>query len=269
FSHKGTFGHALIIAGSKGMAGASVLSAKAALRSGAGLVTVHGPECNRTIVQTSIPEAIFQSDTSNDFISEVNDIENYNSITIGPGIGTAKETAIMLENLIKQLKKPCILDADALNIIGQHNHLLQLIPHNSIFTPHPKEFERMFGSSNSSYERMLKAQKMAQQLQIIIVLKGSHTLISTPDGKLYFNITGNSGMATAGSGDVLTGILAGLLAQGYSPEETAKIGVYIHGYAGDLALKSESEESLIAGDIICHLGETFQSLKADKKLPNR
>lgn len=264
FSHKGTFGHALIVAGSKGMAGASVLSAKAALRSGAGLVTVHGPECNRTIVQTAIPEAIFQPDTSNDFISEVNDIGSYNAIAIGPGIGTGKETAIMLENLLKRAEKPCILDADALNIIWQHNHLLQLIPKNSILTPHPKEFERMFGSSNSSYERMLKAQKMSQQLQIIIVLKGAHTLIATPDGKLYFNTTGNCGMATAGSGDVLTGILVGLLAQGYSPEDTARIGVFIHGYAGDLALKTESEESLIAGDIISRLGESFRFIKSSE-----
>jgi len=269
FSHKGTFGHALIISGSKGMAGASVLSARAALRSGVGLVTIHGPECNRLIVQTAIPEAIFQSDASNDFISEVDNIENYSAIAIGPGIGTVKETALMLENMTKGLEKPCIFDADALNIIGQHNHLLQLIPHNSIFTPHPKEFERLFGPCSSSYERMLKAQKMSQQLKIIIVLKGTHTLISTPDGKLHFNTTGNAGMATAGSGDVLTGILAGLLAQGYSPEDTAKIGVFIHGYAGDLALKAESEESLIAGDIICHLGEAFQSIKVDKKLSNR
>lgn len=267
FSHKGTFGHALIIAGSKGMAGASVLSAKAALRSGAGLVTVHGPECNRTIIQTAIPEAIFQSDSSNDFISEVSDIENYNAIAIGPGIGMAKETANMLEYLIKRLEKPCILDADALNIIGQHNHLLQLIPKNSILTPHPKEFERLFGPSNSSYERMLKAQKMAQQLQIIIILKGAHTLIATPDGKLFFNTTGNSGMATAGSGDVLAGILAALLAQGYSPEETAKLGVFIHGYAGDLALKTQSGESMIAGDLICHLGETFKAIKTSKETP--
>ena len=261
FAHKGTFGHALIITGSKGMAGASVLSARAALRSGAGLVTIHGPECNRLIVQTAIPEAIFMSDNSTDFVSEVENIENYSAIAIGPGIGTEKETTFLLENLLRESTKSCIFDADALNIIGQHNHLLQLIPKNSIFTPHPKEFERMFGSCNSSYERMLKAQRMSQQLKITIILKGAHTLIATPDGKLSFNTTGNSGMATAGSGDVLTGILAGLLAQGYSPEETAKLGVFIHGYAGNLTLQNESEESLIAGDIICNLGATFRTLK--------
>jgi len=261
FSHKGTFGHAFIVAGSKGMAGASVLSASAALRIGAGLVTVHGPECNRTIVQTAIPEAIFQSDIQTDFISEVQKVEKYNAIAIGPGIGTREETAVMIENLLKELDKPCILDADALNIVSLEKDLLKLIPKNSLLTPHPKEFERLFGKCNSSYERMIKAQKVAQDYELIIVLKGAHTIIALPDGKLFFNSTGNAGMATAGSGDVLTGILAGLLAQGYTPEETAQIGVFLHGRAGDLALVNESEESLIAGDIICHIDEAFRSLK--------
>jgi len=253
FSHKGTFGHALIVAGSKGMAGASVLAAKAALRSGVGLVTVHGPECNRIITQTAIPEAIFQSDLTT--------IDRYNAIAIGPGIGTHAETAAILRDLLTKTDKPCILDADALNIISQQNDLLQLIPKYSILTPHPKEFERLFGVSNSSYERMLKAQESAKLYGVYIILKGAHTLIATPDGMLYFNSTGNSGMATAGSGDVLTGILAGLLAQGYSPEEVAKIGVFLHGRAADLALEDESKESLIAGDIIDRLGKAFKSVR--------
>jgi hydroxyethylthiazole kinase-like uncharacterized protein yjeF len=265
FSHKGTFGHALIVAGSKGMAGASVLSSKAALRSGAGLVTVHGPECNRTIVQTAVPEVIFQTDSGSNIIKILPSIENYNAIAIGPGIGTHIETANMLIKFLGNADKPCILDADALNIISQNKELLKFIPRYSILTPHPKEFERLFGTCNSSYERIMKAQEMAKRLQLIIILKGAHTLIATPDGKMYFNSSGNSGMATAGSGDVLTGILAGLLAQGYSPEETAKIGVFVHGYAGDLALKTESEESLIAGDIICNLGETFKSIKSSEQ----
>jgi NAD(P)H-hydrate epimerase len=262
FSHKGTFGHAFIVAGSRGMAGASVLASKAALRSGAGLVTVHGPCCNRTIVQTAVPEVIFQSDENKNVITQLLSTESYNAIAIGSGIGTSAETADMLEIFLKQQDKPCILDADALNIIGQHPNLLELIPTNSILTPHPKEFERLLGEScKTGYERVLKASEMAQKLRVIIVLKGAHTLIATPDGKMYFNSTGNSGMSTAGSGDVLTGILAGLLAQGYSPEETAKLGVYIHGFAGDFALKNESEESMIASDIICKLGEIFQTLK--------
>jgi NAD(P)H-hydrate epimerase len=266
FSHKGTFGHALIVAGSRGMAGASVLASKAALRSGAGLVTVHGPRCNRTIVQTAIPEVIFHTDENKNIVTQLPTTENYTAIAIGPGTGTNAETARMLEQFLKLQKTPCILDADALNIIGQQPDILKLIPKNSILTPHPKEFERLLGEScKNSFDRMQKASEMAQKQGLIIILKGAHTLIATPNGNMYFNSTGNSGMATAGSGDVLTGILAGLLAQGYSPEETAKLGVYIHGFAGDLALKAESEESLIAGDIINKLGDAFRILQLQEQ----
>ena len=261
FSHKGTYGHVLIISGSKGMAGASVLSSKAALRSGAGLVTVHGPAANRIIVQTANPEVIFRSDTSDDMIRDVDLIETYTSVAIGPGIGTHKETASMLDKFIAKLNKPCVFDADALNIISQHKDLLKQLPRNSILTPHPKEFERLFGKSNSSYELLLKAQQASKEYELIIILKGAHTTISTSEGNTFFNSTGNSGMATAGSGDVLTGILAGLLAQGYTAEDASKMGVYIHGLAGDLALTKESKESLIAGDIIDSLGQSFRTIK--------
>jgi NAD(P)H-hydrate epimerase len=257
FSHKGTFGHALIVAGSQGMAGASVLSAKAALRSGAGLVTVHGPECNRLIVQTAIPEAIFQSD----LVSETKSTQTYNAVAIGPGLGTQTETTKMLRNLLTKMNKPCVLDADALNIISQHRDLLPLIPKYSILTPHPKEFDRLFGVSTSSYARMMKAQENANLYGLLIVLKGANTLIAAPDTRLYFNSTGNSGMATAGSGDVLTGILVGLLAQGYSSEDAAKIGVFLHGRAGDLVLETESKESLVSGDIIDRLGKAYKSIR--------
>lgn len=260
FSHKGTFGHAVIIAGSKGMAGASVLAAKAALRSGAGLVTVHGPKCNRVIVQSTIPEAMFVADKNKNSITVISDNEIKNTVAVGPGIGTHPVTEELLRYLLSKLNKPCVLDADALNIIAENKDLLEKIPTGSILTPHPKEFERLFGFSNSAYKRMLKAQEMAQKLGVIIVLKGAHTLVATPSGNLHFNSTGNPGMATAGSGDVLTGILAGLLVQGYSPEETAKLGVFIQGRAGDLALETESQESLNAGDIINRLGKAFQSI---------
>jgi NAD(P)H-hydrate epimerase len=259
FSHKGTFGHALIVAGSKGMAGASVLSSKAAMRTGVGLVTVQGPECNRIIVQSSNPEVIFQSDIQSDVISAVPNTDKFNAIAIGPGIGTSPETTEMLRTLLSNLKVPCILDADALNIISKNLELLELVPENSILTPHPKEFERIFGESTTSYHRMIKAQEAALRYKIFIILKGAHTLIVSPDGHFYFNSTGNSGMATAGSGDVLTGILAGLLAQGYNPEEAAKLGVFIHGRSGDLALENQSKESLIATDIIDNLGKAFKS----------
>ena len=265
FSHKGTFGHALIVAGSKGMAGASVLSALAALRSGAGLVTVHGPADNRTIVQTSIPEVIFKSDTAGEIISHIDSPELYSAIAIGPGIGTHPVTSGMLHEFLIKINNPCVIDADALNIISKQKDLLQHIPKNSIISPHPKEFERLFGECNSSYERMLKAQKASKIYGIIIILKGANTLIAIPTGKLYFNSTGNSGMATAGSGDVLTGILVGLLAQGYSPEEAALTGVFLHGRAGDLALGHESKESLLAGDIISCLGDSFKSIRKNNQ----
>lgn len=260
FSHKGTFGHVFIVAGSTGMAGASVLSSKAALRSGAGLVTVHGPECNRTIVQTAVPEVIFETDYKNNFSSKIPGIKSYNAIAVGPGIGTENETAFMLEQFLKLNKKPCILDADALNIISQRKELLRILTKNSLLTPHPKEFDRLFGKCENSVERMKKAVEKAQELGVIIILKGAHTLIATPDGMLFFNSTGNSGMATAGSGDVLTGLLTGLLAQGYTPEETAKLGVFLHGRAADLALKDQSVESLIASDIIQYFGDAFCSI---------
>ena len=253
FSHKGSFGHALIIAGNNGMAGASVLAAKAALRSGAGLVTVFGPECNRIIVQTAIPEAIFKT--------TLTATANYNAIAIGPGIGTQTESAEILKDILSQINKSCILDADALNIISQQNDLLKLVPEGSIITPHPKEFDRLFGTSNSTSQRISKAQENAKKYKIYIILKGAHSLIATPSGQLIFNSTGNPGMSTAGSGDVLTGILAGLLAQGYSVEETATTGVFLHGRAGDIALEHESEESLIAGDVISCLGKAFKLLK--------
>jgi ADP-dependent NAD(P)H-hydrate dehydratase / NAD(P)H-hydrate epimerase len=260
FSHKGTFGHALILAGSKGMAGASILSSKAALRSGAGLVTVHGPECNRIIVQSAAPEVIFSSDIESDFISRLPSTESFNAIAIGPGIGTKSKTGEALKQFIKTTQHPCILDADALNIISHYKEIYFFIPKSSILTPHPKEFDRLFGVSQNTFERISKASAMAQKMGVIIILKGAHTLIATPDGNHFFNSTGNPGIATAGSGDVLTGMLAGLLAQGYSPEEAAKLGVFLHGLAGDLALNDQSEESLIAGDIICNIYEAFRSL---------
>ncbi len=261
FSHKGTFGHTLIVAGKKGMAGAALLSAKAALRSGTGLVTVHSASKNRTILQSSAPEIIFISDSETDYVSKVDSIDSYNSMAIGPGIGTHPKTAEMLKNTFLHTNIPYVVDADALNIIASNNELLELIPKNSIITPHPKEFERLFGLSNNSYERLLKAQNVAIKYQIIIVLKGAHTLIATPEGKLFFNSTGNSGMATAGMGDVLTGIIAGLLAQGYNAENAAKIAVFLHGTAADIAIETESEESLISSDLITCIGKAFKSIR--------
>lgn len=253
FSHKGTFGHSLIWAGKKCMAGAAVLAAKAALRSGAGLVSVHSVEENRVILQTAVPEAIF--------LSEISDLKPFSSLAFGPGLGTDPETAEMLSEMLETIKIPCILDADALNIISQHKNFFDLIPPKSILTPHPKEFDRLFGESENSAERLRLAIKKAKEHDIYIVLKGADTIISTPEGKLFVNSTGNPGMSVGGSGDVLTGIIAGLFAQGYSPEESSVFGVFIHGLAGDLCLESESVESLLPSDVISNLGKAYHFIK--------
>ncbi len=258
FSHKGTYGHALIFAGSRDMAGAAVLSSVAALRSGAGLVTVHSASCNRIILQTAVPEVIFESDNNEHCISEFRDLTKFNAIAIGPGIGQTGETSFFLKSILSAYSNPIVLDADALNLIAA-NDLPHLIPENSILTPHPKEFERLFGKSTNSYDRLQKASTIAQTHKIIIILKGAHTQIFMPDGKIYFNSTGNAGMATAGSGDVLTGIMAGLLAQGYQPQDAALTGVFLHGLAADLI--PETEETMLASDIIRGLKLAFRTLR--------
>ena len=261
FSHKGTFGHLGIIAGSKGMAGASILVSKAALRAGVGLVTLHGPESNRCILQNVAPEVIYEADKHQDCVTEFYHTDRYDAIAIGPGLGTRTLTVDMMNHLLKHIRVPIILDADALNIIAAHDHLLNQVPPGSIITPHPGEFDRLCGSSTDSAIRLEKAINLASRFRLYVVLKGAFTRIVCPDGKVYINSTGNPGMATAGSGDVLTGIIGALLAQEYESEFAAVIGVYIHGLAGDLALEEQSEESLMAGDIIEKLGRAFKSLK--------
>ncbi|HEY6064494.1 MAG TPA: NAD(P)H-hydrate dehydratase, partial [Chitinophagaceae bacterium] len=261
FAHKGNFGHALLVAGSYGKIGAAVLSAKACLRSGAGLLTVHIPKCGYEILQGKVPEAMVETDFNSSFNTRIDDdLTNYKTIGIGPGIGTASETNAMLKKIFDTYRNPVVLDADALNIIAAQKDLFKLIPAGSILTPHPKEFERLFGKSANDFERIELAQQKANELNCVIVLKGHHTLITTATGRCFFNSTGNAGMATAGSGDVLTGLLTGLLAQGYSSIETAILGVYLHGLAGEFAAREFSMEAMIAGDIIKSLGAAFSSL---------
>jgi NAD(P)H-hydrate epimerase len=260
FAHKGNFGHALLVAGSRGKMGAAVLSAKACLRSGAGLLTAHIPSCGEIIMQTAFPEAMSKMDAAVDFISDVGDISGYSAIGIGPGIGLRKETAGALFRLFENKEKPFVVDADAINLLSQHEYLWEALPPNSILTPHPKEFDRLAGNSADTSERIQKAISLAQKKQCYIVLKGYNTAICTPDGECYINPTGNPGMATAGSGDVLTGIILGLLAQSYSPLHAALAGVFLHGLSGDIAAGQNSEESLIAGDIIAYLGAAFKKI---------
>ena len=263
FAYKNTFGHALVVAGSRGKMGAAVLAAKACLRSGAGLATVHLPACGETIVQTAVPEAMIRTDREKDFIAEVDDLESFSSIGIGPGIGTSPLTQLALEKLLRHSNKPMVLDADALNILSLRPEWMKLIPENSILTPHVGELDRLSGKSSSAYERLEKARRMAAELRCILVLKGAFTAVCLPDGTVHFNSSGNPGMATAGSGDVLTGLLTGLLAQSYPPAEAAIVGVFLHGCAGDRAAEKLSQHSLMAGDIIDFIGEAFGDLKPE------
>ena len=257
FSHKGTFGHALLVAGSYGKMGAAVLAAKACLRSGVGLLTVHVPQEGVQVMQTAVPEAMCDADAQKHVCSAVENFARFDVIGAGPGLGQEAITATMLQQLFSH-GKPMVLDADALNIISTHRGFLEKIPSRSILTPHPKEFERLFGKTNSDFERTELAAERAQVLGLVIVLKGHRTFIATPSGKTYFNSTGNAGMATGGTGDVLTGILTGLLAQQYPPEDAAVLGVYWHGLAGDLAAKIQTPESLIASDIPAFMGQALR-----------
>jgi hydroxyethylthiazole kinase-like uncharacterized protein yjeF len=257
FSHKGTYGHALLIAGSYGMMGAAVLASKACLRAGAGLVTVHIPRKGYDILQSAVPEAIVSLDPSDERFSEPPVLASYSAVGAGPGIGTTPVVEHALENLLQNCSKPLVIDADALNLIAAHKEWLERIPANSILTPHPKEFERLAGKSATGYDRLMKQIEFARDRKVILVLKGANTSIAMPDGTCYFNSTGNPGMATGGSGDVLTGMILSLLAQGYETYDAARTGVYLHGLAGDLAACSAGRNSLIASDITEHIGSAF------------
>ncbi|HEV7621652.1 MAG TPA: NAD(P)H-hydrate dehydratase [Flavisolibacter sp.] len=258
FAHKGNFGHALIIAGSYGKIGAAVLCVKACLHSGTGLVSCLLPQCGYSIMQTAAPEAMVIVDQNEKYVESLPDvIDQYSAIGAGPGSGTADETQKLMAFLIKRYHNPLVIDADALNSLSYQKELLQLLPANSILTPHPKEFDRLFGEHANDFERIEKAKLKSAALKIVIVLKGHHTLITTPDGRLFFNNTGNAGMAKGGSGDVLTGIITAFAAQKYTSVEAAILGVYIHGLAGDLAAGALSQEAMAATDIIHYLSKAF------------
>lgn len=260
FSHKGTYGHALLIAGSYGKMGAAILAAHAALRSGVGLLHVHIPKVGYSIIQTALPEAMLSIDRYENYFSDIPELSMYNAIGIGPGLGTQHQSQMALKLLIQQYPRPMVMDADALNILAENKTWLAFLPAYSIFTPHPKEFERLAGKWKDDFERLKKQREFAEKFQMVVVLKGAYTSICTPQGDCYFNSTGNPGMATAGSGDVLTGILTSLLAQGYASVEAAILGVYLHGLAGDIAARKLSEEAMIAGDIVANLGRAFKKL---------
>ncbi|MBR1548122.1 MAG: NAD(P)H-hydrate dehydratase [Prevotella sp.] len=261
FAHKGQMGHALIIAGSYCMAGAAILATKAALRSGCGKVTVNSPKRNIPILQMSVPEAVIQGTGEDTIFAEATDTDGFDAMGIGPGLGQSEQTSIAVIAQLRRSQCPVVADADALNILANHRAWLQQLPKGIILTPHPKELDRLEGHSADSYERLSKASNLAKRLQGIVILKGHYTAICLPDGSILFNPTGNAGMATAGSGDVLTGILTSLLARGYKPREASILGVYLHGLAGDLAAQELGEESLMASDITRHLPQAFRRLR--------
>ena len=252
-SHKGTYGHALLIAGSTGKTGAALLASESCLRSGVGLLTTHLPKSAMLPLQVYLPEAMISPDKSDNCFSQIPDLQPYNAVGVGPGLGKAEETVNALKHLIQEAKVPMVLDADALNIISENKTWLAFLPERTIITPHPKEFERLFGKTANSQQRLELQREMSVKHKIIIVLKGSGTTTMLPDGRCFVNTTGNPGMATAGSGDVLTGIILSLLAQRYTPEEAAIIGVFMHGRAGDKAAEKLGMESMIAGDIVKNL----------------
>jgi ADP-dependent NAD(P)H-hydrate dehydratase / NAD(P)H-hydrate epimerase len=260
FSHKGTYGHALLIGGSSGKAGAAVLMTRACLRSGAGLVTTHIPACNYEIQQVSAPEAMASVDPEEKECSRLPALGPFTALAAGPGMGTGPGAAALLKHLIQEARVPLLLDADALNLLAENPTWMAFLPPGTVLTPHPGEFARLAGKSRDSFERLEKARELSTRFGLYIVLKGAFTLISSPSGKAYFNPSGNPGMAGGGSGDVLTGILAGLLAQGYPPLEACLLGTYIHGRAGDHAAAESGYEALTAGDIIQHLGKAFLEL---------
>lgn len=258
FAHKGNYGHALLIGGSYGKMGAIVLTASACLRSGAGLTTAFIPRCGYTVMQTSLPEAMTLTDNDESMITEIpGELDNYSVIGLGPGMGTNKQTREAIGKLLKAFSKPMVIDADGLNSLALQPEYIPALTPGSIITPHPKEFDRLFGNSENDFERISLAEKKAKELKIIIVLKGHHSLIAVPDGSCYFNNTGNSGMAKGGSGDVLTGIITAFCAKGYDPPDAAILGVYLHGLAGDLAANALSKEAMLARDIITFLSQAF------------
>ncbi|WP_338876774.1 NAD(P)H-hydrate dehydratase [Spirosoma sp. SC4-14] len=255
FSNKGSFGHALLLVGSYGKIGAAVLAARACLRSGVGLLSVQVPQCGYDVIQTAVPEAMCRADEDPKVLTGYSIVEgpepaDYSTVGIGPGIGKAPDTLKMLRDLLPTLKKPIVLDADALNLLSENRALLNKIPPHSILTPHPKEFERLTRKWENDYEKLTILRDFAKTYNVVVVLKGAYSAVATPDGDVHFNSTGNPGLSTGGTGDVLTGVLTALLAQGYDPVEAAVLGVFAHGLAGDKAAEQRGPIGMIASDVI-------------------
>lgn len=263
FAHKGTYGHALIISGSMGKSGAAILAGRGCLRSGVGLLTLHVPKSVFKLMPVAVPEAMYSGDSDWDCFTDSISTEKYDAIGVGCGIGTSSDTAKALKLLIQGYRNATVFDADAINILAANKTWMDFISPESIFTPHPREFERLVGKSTNQFERLQMQIDFAKRYHIYLLVKGRFTSIACPDGTCYFNTTGNPGMATAGSGDVLAGIITGLLAQGFSSKEACIGGVYLHGLAGDFASFKETQQSMIASDIIACMGDAFRELASE------
>ncbi|GAA3572513.1 NAD(P)H-hydrate dehydratase [Snuella lapsa] len=259
FSHKGQFGHSLIIGGSYGKIGAVTLACKGALSAGSGLVTAYIPKCGYTALQASLPEAMVITDTDKNCISNINVAMQPSVVGLGVGMGTDSKTLKAFEAFLKENKSPLVLDADGLNMLAQHTALLKMLPAQTVLTPHPKELERLIGVWKDDFDKLEKVKAFAHTYNVIVVIKGAHT-ITISNNKLYVNTTGNPGLATAGSGDVLTGIITGLISQGYAPLEATVFGVYLHGKAADIAVGKYGYQSLLASHVIDYLGAAYLDL---------
>lgn len=260
FASKADYGHAALVAGNSGMMGAATFAASGALRAGAGKVTVHGPQSGCDIMQMRVPEAMYNGNAGRQCITDMNLDRHYDAVGIGPGIGTDPATIDALEKLLKTSSQPLVLDADALNCISIRPALLNHIPHLSVITPHPGEFDRLFGKNPTDESRLHKAVEMSRHYNLLIVLKGHYTALVRPDGKIYFNSSGTPALATPGSGDVLTGIITGLMAQRYKPEVSALLGVYLHGLAGEIASRTHGQYGVLASDIADNVGVAIREI---------
>ena len=261
FSHKGSYGHALLLAGSKGKSGSALLASKACLRSGAGLLTLHSTKDTLNALLTYLPEAMSNEDAHSDHLSEVIHPENYEALAFGPGVGLHEDTQLVLKKILNYYNGSMVIDADGLNILSENKTWLNFLRPETILTPHPKEFERLTEKHADDFERLKAAKHFSLKYNCIVILKGAHSAIAMPDGNVFFNSSGNPGLAKGGSGDGLTGIILGLLARGYSPPQAALIGTFVHGYAADLCTKKKSEESLLVSDVIEMLPKAFKKIE--------
>ncbi|MDT0685831.1 NAD(P)H-hydrate dehydratase [Autumnicola psychrophila] len=267
-SHKGNYGHVLVVGGSYGKIGSIVLATTAALRTGAGLSTVFIPKCGYEIVQTALPEAMVLTDANYEMLTDIKTDVDADVICFGMGVGRDKGTVEAFKELLKDTKKPMVIDADGLNILSEYNELLQHLPENTILTPHPKELQRLIGEWKDDFDKIKKVQEFINKHKVIVVLKGAHTFIFEQEN-IYINNTGNPGMATAGSGDVLSGVIAGLISQKYEPLLAAVLGVYLHGKSGDISAEKLGYEGMISGDIAKNMGLAFSDLLSEKENGSR